>query len=152
MSSAGAPPSFGRPPLPRRILAAGVIWITFGALILVTFMAEVLVYGLTSTATGGSQEEALGMFGCLGAFLGLFASAFIYVGVQSVAGTARDTLGNGIGSIVFGLVAFAGVVGQIFFGQFVHALLSFQGGCGLLVAGVLALLGRQDYRTWLSAK
>ena len=38
----------------------------------------------------------------------LVGGAFIYVGVQSVRGTAKDTLGNGIGSIVFAAFQFCG--------------------------------------------
>src|SRR5260370_40664686 len=38
---------------------------------------------------------------CGGLLVALFGGGFIFVGVQTLTGAAKDTLGNGIGSIIF---------------------------------------------------
>jgi hypothetical protein len=78
----------------------------------------------------------------VGACLGLFGGAFIFVGAQTVRSTAADMLGNGVGSILFGIL-FGGLN------------LTFQGGgagLALLAAGILALVGRQEYKVWRKAR
>ena len=62
------------------------------------------------------------------------------VGVQSVRGTASDTLGSGIGSVPFGLFLLAGGVAG-FWTNPIAAVVYLPSGAGMLVAGVLALIG-----------
>jgi hypothetical protein len=134
-----------------------VIWIVFGSLILLNAAINLLLtFGMSA---GGGAQAAGGVCPVL---IGvLFGAVFIHVGVQSVQGTAKDTLGNGIGSIIFallnggfgvllmvGAVAVGGTAGLI------AALLggvSLLGGIGLLAAGVLALVGREEYKAWRRA-
>ena len=55
---------------------------------------------------GGGAPEATGRAisgACAMVFALLFGGGFVFVGVQSIRGTASDTLGNGIGSILLGL-------------------------------------------------
>jgi hypothetical protein len=83
--------------------------------------------------------------------------------VQSVTGTAKDTLGNGIGSIIFAAIlgglailllvvvvgaravgapttpTWLGLLGMVVYGLAAAAL---------LVAGILALAGREGYRAY----
>lgn len=146
------------PEYPRTVHIAGVIWIVFGSLILVNAAINLLLtFGM---AAGGGAQAAGGMSSVL---IGVLVGAvFIHVGVQSTRGTAKDTLGNGIGSIIFGLlngglgalllvgaVAAEGTAGLI---AGILGGVSILGGIGLLAAGVLALVVREEYRAWRRAQ
>jgi hypothetical protein len=73
---------------------------------------------------------------------------FLVLGIQTVRGAVRDTLGNGIGSLVFGLIFL--ILGVAAPGASSVGDAGLTGLCasGLLVAGVLALAGRRDYKVW----
>jgi hypothetical protein len=138
------------PPYPGMVRAAGIIWIVFGGLILLNL--GILLLMMFVLAQKGAAEAAM-VGGVVGAVIvGLFGGVFIHVGVQSVAGTATDTLGNGIGSIIFALLNFAGAVAQAGNGNVIAAVVSFLCGGGLLAAGILALIGRADYKAWRRAR
>jgi hypothetical protein len=132
---------------PQTILLAGWVWIIFGAVGLLNTGAN-LMLSLSRDSNQGAEvcPAILGL---------LFALVFIHVGVQSLGGKAKDTLGNGIGSIVFGLLnGFFGVallnraltgrdvVSGIIGGVCLLAAL------GLITAGGLALAGRNEYKAW----
>jgi hypothetical protein len=90
------------PPIPGSVKAAGIIWIVFGSLILLSFVMQVLTQLVF--APPEERGQALG-----GTFLGgliaaVFGGQFLVVGVQSLTGTAKGTLGNGIGSILFAVL------------------------------------------------
>ena len=137
------------PPYPIVVTIAGVAWIVFGGLILVNMAVLVL---LMSAAAGGPQGGGIvAVLGMLGLFSALFAAAFIFVGVQSVRGTAPGTLGNGIGSIVFGVLNFASGIQQLSQQNVLQAAIIFVFGLGLIAAGVLALIGQADYKAWRRA-
>src|SRR5436309_3016592 len=85
---------------PRAVRAAGVIWIVFGGLILLGAAVNLL---LTVGRQAGDGATAAGGV-CGGLFAAFIGGVFVHVGVQSISGTARDTLGNGIGSILFGVL------------------------------------------------
>jgi hypothetical protein len=146
------------PKYPRAVHIAGVIWIIFGSLILLNAAINLL---LTVGMAAGDGAQAAG--GGSPVWIGVLVGAvFIHVGVQSTRGTAKDTLGNGIGSLIFGLLnggfgaflivgaiaagGIAGLIAAIFGG------ISLLGGIGLLVAGVLALVGREEYKAWRRAQ
>jgi hypothetical protein len=97
---------------------------------------------------------------CGGLFAALFGGGFIFVGIQTLIGTAKDTLGNGIGSIIFaaligGLAAVllvalvasraagaqAGPVWVLVLAVGIYGLAA----VGLLAAGIMALAGREGY-------
>jgi hypothetical protein len=126
------------PKYPKVVKIAGIIWIVFGCLNLLSVSAFVflLVTGLADYAVGR-------MFGSL-----LVSAAFIYVGQQSIRGTAHSTVGNGIGSVLWG--SFNLIVGglQAVPGQIIGVGISFLGGVALIAAGILALVGRNDYKAW----
>jgi hypothetical protein len=133
------------PRFPGRVLTAGIIWIVLGALILIN-AAIVLLLGTPLVAETGTRP-IFGTAACSGIVLALFGAAFLLVGVQSVTGTALDMLGNGLGSIIIAL--FSGVMGYLMVHyQPVQAILAFLDSCGLIAAGVLALMGREDYKAW----
>jgi hypothetical protein len=134
---------------PTTVKAAGVIWIVFGCLILLNAAANLAL-------SVGRAQAAGGM--CTGWIAILFGAVFIHVGVQSIRGTARDTLGNGIGSIIFGLlnggIGALLLLGALATGRATALVPAIIGGInlvssvGLLAAGVLAILGREDYKAW----
>jgi hypothetical protein len=147
-------------PFPSSVRAAGVIWIVIGALILFNAAVQLLVtVASASTPQGGGAYAVGGM--CVVILLALFGAAFIFVGVQTARGTAQDTLGNAIGSIIFGLLnGGSGIV-------FIASGLTRGGGAGavlviaglvsaiatiaLVVAGIVALMGRENYKAWRRA-
>jgi hypothetical protein len=142
---------------PGTVYAAGVIWIGFGCLILLNAATHlVLAVGDALAGVRNAQIGGAGMVVIMGAL-------FIHVGVQSTRGTARNTLGNSIGSLVFAL--FLGAVGLLAFLRGLAAggdpravvalivdVLYLLGAGGLLTAGVLALVGRDAYRAWQRAQ
>jgi hypothetical protein len=138
------------PRYPGVVMAAGIIWIVFGSLILLNGAGALLLGAAMSAGTGSGG--ALGAGASIGVVAALFGAAFLFVGVQSVRGTAPGTLGNGIGSIVFAVLQFGGGVAQVVAGQPLLGAINFLGGCGLLAAGVLALIGRTDYMAWRKAR
>jgi hypothetical protein len=116
--------------------AAGWLWITFGAISCV---------GLILTAAFGPPSHIAVVLISLG-----LALVFLHLGKQTVLGKASDTLGNGVGSVVFGLFGLVGFVGAGSTPAPVTAedLMTYSMSGMLLVAGVLALIGRRDYRHW----
>ena len=146
-------------PFPGTVTAAGVIWIVYGCLVLLSLAATLFViFVLAANANVPAQANGAAVGGLVGAdscamvIYGLIAAAFLFVGVQSVRGTARDTLGNGVGSIILGVLGL-GVVGlNAAFGQFLQAAGVVVGAALLLTAGILALVGRSQYRLWKRAR
>jgi hypothetical protein len=104
--------------------------------------------------TPGRQEKGEAVFGglCTGLFIGLIGGAFIFVGIQTILGIAKDTLGNGIGSIIFGVLNGGAGLGQALTKEYFQSAVSFLCGIGLLTAGVLALVGRDGYKRWRRAR
>jgi hypothetical protein len=145
------------PDYPKSVHTAGVIWLVFGALILIASAINLL----TASSTPGGETRVGGIAGAIfNAFIG---AVFVHVGVQSMRGTAKDTLGNGIGSLIFGLLAggygallllAAVAVGGLPGGTILWVLAGIQIICtvALLAAGILALVGRADYKAWRRAE
>jgi hypothetical protein len=161
------PPRRRNAPLPGGVRAAGIIWISIGALGLATAVLS-LVGNLAMQGGGGpgGPVPILCSFVCFAAI----PAVFLMVGVQTVKGTAKGTLGNGIGSIIFGLLALSvpvsvgWIIGRaaaggglpggggldtlmlIVFGVYVVL------GLALFVAGGLAIAGRDAYTEWRVAR
>jgi hypothetical protein len=135
------------PAFPPAVRAAGIIWVVAGALILLSLGANVL---MSLGSSGAAPAEGAYFAGqvCGGLFVAVFGAAFIFVGVQTAAGAARDTTGNAVGSILLGLLNWAGAALNGAEGRFVTAGLAFVCGAALLVAAVLALAGRGAYKEW----
>jgi len=75
----------------------------------------------------------------------LFAIIFFNIGYKALKGKAKDTLGNGIVSVLFSLVGFYSFLGQRSMGvaeQIGHLIVP----VFLLIAGILAIVGRKDYK------
>jgi hypothetical protein len=143
-------------PYPKTVQVAGAVWIIYGivALVNLVFLIVFILLGAGEEKPGAdreAQKAAIALATCFGMFQALIGLVFIHVGLQSVRGTARDTLGNGTGSLLFGLINLAqgGRVGMA--GDFVLAGFCFLFGVLLIGAGVLALAGRREYRQWREA-
>lgn len=113
---------------------AGWIWALFGAWCVLILSVELFLPIETDWAW---------LLMSLGVSL-----AFLYLGRQTISGKAHDTLGNGIGSIVFGLFGLP-LVGKAILNH--QSLTAWDVGAlfsssVLLIAGVLALLGRAHYK------
>jgi hypothetical protein len=153
----------GRPSFPGIVRAAGIIWIGVGAIGLINTIATLALAGANQGPGGPSNV-------CCGAGI---AIAFLLVGFQTVKGTAKDTLGNAIGSIALGLLqlglaAVIGLGGAILGANaganpgananglpaavlVVTAVIVGLMGATLILAGILALMGRARYREWRQA-
>lgn len=153
-------PSFKASPVyPTTARIAGILWIIFGGL----FLLNVLVLLRFMLRVAGGDFAVPGM-ACGGLIIGLFGGGFIFMGVQTVRGTARDTLDRGIGSIIFSLLNFGwgavnagggellATIGLRGGGEMLATGIGLLAGVGFLMAGVLALLGRGDYKTWRKAQ
>jgi hypothetical protein len=123
------------PPDPTFVRTAGIIWTVFGSLVL-----AILLFSLAAT-----KDELSGAFAAV--IIGSFAVAFLYVGIQTANGWARDVIANGIGSLVFG---FSGISGGI--PTLPAGIVFVVSGVALFAAGVFALIGRSDYKTWRRLK
>src|SRR5262249_8913771 len=132
------------PVFPAAVKVAGALWILFGGVLLLYLVFLLLVaFGVVA-----APKPRFGLVEvCFDAVLGLIGTAFLSVGVQSVRGTASDTLGSGIGSVPFGLFLLAGGVAG-FWTNPIAAVVYLPSGAGMLVAGVLALIGHRGYKAW----
>ena len=116
---------------------------------LVTFFLIMIVSANQQGPNAAGQAGvAAGGAVCVSAVIGLFAVAFLVVGIQSVRGTAAGTTGNGVGSIVLGMLNLAGTAVMAIGGNLVAAAINGLGGAMLLTAGVLALVGGSQYKLW----
>jgi hypothetical protein len=146
---------------PGGVKAAGFIWIGFGVIGLINSVLNIALNAGQAAAGGGG---AAGPSPYAGVGCGvLFAIAFLIVGIQTVKGTAKSTLGNGIGSIIFG-VLYLTCGGFALLGSgmmpagadatlvMVVSIIMLILGMLLLLAGVLALMGKSAYEAWREAE
>jgi hypothetical protein len=153
---------------PLTVRLAAIAWIAFGCLMLLVSMTTCLLRLEMIGAAGeaarqagaparGAGPEAVG--GVCGSIIQVvFAVAFIGVGIHTALGKARDTLGNAIGSIVFGLLGLGCgglmIVGGVAMGGAVPIALAIAGGVnvltglGLIAVGIMAVVGRGRYLAW----
>jgi len=116
------------PSVPGLARAAGIIWCLFGLLTLILILA---------------MSEPLSAV-----LVGLFGGAFIFVGIQTVGGWARDVLGNGIGSLILGGAGMLGGLGLLNQGgpYAPGGLMLMVIGFPLVAAGICALSVRSAYK------
>src|SRR5215208_4099316 len=88
-------PARGSVPFPGGVKAAGIIWIAFGTLGLIGQGISFALGAAGGAAQGGPRPPGGNACG-VGCGV-LFALVFLLVGIQTVKGTAKSTLGNGIG-------------------------------------------------------
>jgi len=140
------------PPFPTKVTVAGIAWIVFSHLIVVSiliFLALAFPEGLSWSCYGV----------CLSPVLGLFAAGFIFVGVHSVRGTAPGTVGSGIGSLAFGLLNFGQAVVLLLeasspagfrrsASEYIQAGIWSILALAMIVVGILALVAAPEYKIW----
>jgi hypothetical protein len=142
-----------RPKSPQTVTTAGIIWIVVGSLILLNGLVTLLLAltipapGKGGAARNPATDVVIGLASGM-LCLGLFGAVFLHVGIQTVRGAAQDSLGNGIGSIAFGILDLGVTVFLAFAKRIIESGISFVFACALLTAGVLALVGRAEYQTW----
>jgi len=134
---------------PKSVLIAGIMWIIFGGSIF-------LFAGLGYSMERPGSPMPLSMWGFI------FGAASVYFGIHTVRGTAKGMSGNGIGSIAFAVLTFGIAVNHFFIavsafaskdadklvGGILLAGATTFVGAGFLAAGILALVGHQNYKTW----
>src|SRR5947209_9773461 len=153
--------------MPAGAKIAGIIWIAYGSLGILSNIVSLIM----TVAQGGPLGANL-----CGTVVGLLiAGAFLFVGFQTVKGTAKSTLGNGIGSLILGALQLAcgGLMlagGGIIAAGGAGAGAGGPGGAGvpaglgtiamimgglvvlfgitLITAGILALMNKTAYEDW----
>lgn len=143
------PESSRMPSYPVLATIAGAAWIGIGSLVLASFLINVVMTVRAMFTMG--VDVGLGGFTCFTILAGLFGAAFLSLGIQTVRVAARDTLGNSIASLVFGaffLLGAAATLGDSIPMAFVTGMF----GAALVTAGILALVGRDTYKVWRSAR
>jgi hypothetical protein len=152
---------------PATVRIAGIVWMVMGTVIILNG-----VWSLGIPAEGVNANGLNAGVVCAASLALLFGIAFIFVGQQTLRGTAKDTFGNAIGSLFIGIaplvygfatlvtgleaanmpadirnasleIASANVELLIFVGA-----VYFVSGMGLLTAGTFAIIGRSEYRKW----
>jgi hypothetical protein len=111
--------------MPKALAArsAGWMWVVFGGLMI---LVGLLAVALTSDFVIFLTAIAMGL-------------PFAYIGIRTIRGIAKDTIGNSLGSILigaFGLYSSDDKTGG-------GALFIM-----LIVVGMLALIGRKSYLEW----
>ncbi len=130
---------------PITTTAASIIWIVYGTAVGgVCLVATALVMPAYIVMEEVSLAGALFAV-LLFALLTAFGAAFLYVGVQTIRRRARDTIGNSLGSILLGLFSLKCASGPADLGPDPHLLHVFIGAM-LVLAGILALVGRSRYK------
>ena len=85
------------------------------------------------------------------AIFGLMTFLFLRISIQTYRGNAQDTLWYGIGSLIFGIYLVRGLLGWKAAPGQPH-LWYLIGGGTCFAAGVLALIGRREYKVWREAR
>ena len=129
---------------PKIIKIAGWLWLVYG--VIISLFAIVLFFlALTNNDINKSADWSASVI------LGVFALALLHIGRQTLYGKAKDTVGNSIGSILFasfGLYSFPWNETQ----SIGYQIGSFAGPGILILAGILAFIGRREYKEWVSYK
>lgn len=125
--------------IPKLVKIASWLWISFSVLLLLGTLLNALVL-----VDSNQLEPDTSIFGWLFSLAGLFfALVFLYIGRQTLKGKAKDTLGNGIGSILFALFGI-----YSFLGSETPDPYQLIAPVILITAGIMALSGRSGYKQW----
>ena len=149
------------PAFPVSVRLAGAGWVAVGILSLLSAALQIMMAGAANNVNANNAAPAApGQSPISGCCPALFGIAFIYVGIQTVTGKAKDTLGNAIGSLIFGgLIATVCVLVLVLMNANPNAAAGMRfGGIEIaimlamsllyIVPGILALVGRRSYRAW----
>ncbi|MFO0968042.1 MAG: hypothetical protein U0793_21005 [Gemmataceae bacterium] len=138
------------PPFPALVLAAGILWIIFGAIVIAGLLLIVLSFvpNLSDIEWNAATITSLALGGAVPA---LFAAFFVTEGVSMIRGTVPDTIPNAIGSILFAGIEIALGIDAAGKGQALQSVVSFLVATGFLSAAALAIFGRAEYEVWHKA-
>jgi len=117
--------------VPLLIKITSLVWIFYGAIILIT--------GLAITFLKGNSLETITLITML--LTSLLGFAFLYIGIKTLKGKAKDVLGNSIGSIIFGLIMVVQSIGT----NNTAAIF----GIILFITGALCLTSRAQYKAYI---
>jgi hypothetical protein len=146
------------PAFPKSVMIAGIIWIIIGGFMLLLLAWMALVLALPTSTPAISPQDTIVTYILFAVVLGSFAFGFIFVGIRTAAGNARDTLVPGIGSTFFGCLYLVAHVAMATTAPandpsiVVELCFGFSAGTALLASGILALVRRKCYLKWRKAK
>ncbi len=153
-------------PFPKALRFSYGVWILIGVLMMISAVVNI---GLTSSNLANQRQptdDAMAAFAaaCIQGLLSLaIGVVFIYVGQSTRTGKAKDVLGNGVGSVIFGVIQMVYFIllmpqalrllsNDVHVGlgiaSIVVASLSAIFGSLLFLAGMIALAQRQRYKAW----
>jgi hypothetical protein len=146
------------PRFPATVTAAGALLIVAGVPILLYAFLVFLYLAVTSTwplesgnGAGGQLDERAGCGACALAFFFLLGAFILWAGVRAVRGRLAGTLTSGIASIALGMLTFESAAQGARGGAVIWVGIEVPIGAVLVAAGVLALLGRKQYKLWRMA-
>jgi hypothetical protein len=136
---------------PGALRIAGSIWLAVGILLMAGLLFSVFSLGIYIPNT---SDLIFALFPLLISFL--IAGIFVHAGRSSIIGTARDTVGNSVGSCLLAVIIgyqalkpftqihFADISDyQLFMSLYYLALCSL-----LLIAGIIGFSVREKYKAW----
>ena len=139
------------PIFPASVRTAGIIWIVFGAGILINVIPVLLrTFGIGLDADA-DKTAPIGPI-LQGLFQAVIGGFFLYEGIASCRGAIPSTVGVASGSFLFALVYVAFGILEAEARQGYYLVMMFVLVVGLLVAGVLALAGRAEYDNWYTTR
>jgi hypothetical protein len=153
------------PKYPKNLRTASMIWIIIGVVVPIISLCDLLAgfFIAQSAGAGDKAYEILGGGVCRLFIVFLVGMVFVSVGRTTLSGKAKDTMGNGVGSIILASLGAIGCAAIIFTGTVIlksgkmpeFGMITI--GVGILnsimvillfAAGVLAIVNRDAYKAW----
>jgi hypothetical protein len=129
-----------------RVKVAAWMWIAIGILFIISGF-------VLAVSTVNSTDSYNILIGLLVAFITLaFGSFFLYAGRSTLTISAKDVLGNGLGSIAFSIFGIAPGLQSLESGRIAEAIGALIPTVVLFVSGVVVLIGRGEYKKALERK
>lgn len=168
----------GKPEFPIGVLIAGIIWVIYGSVWLMSAVAAAFIKGMAQAngpgagvggpgaggpGAGGSNELTLFL-------MFLFGIAFFFTGIQAIRGALTSVRIAGAGSLVFSLLFFCvagvGMSDPVPKGKnqgdkdpktektvrTITAAVAALVGAGLALSGALAIAGSESYTRWRESR
>ena len=138
--------------MPITVKISSLIWLVYGLFLLIgaTGMGVLIFYFVFRLRSYGLRFIDSVPFVLMILYLVTFSYIFIRIGWQTLKGKARDVFGSSIGSILYGSLWLLGILYLFLKGKYTlnpHLIVGFF----LLLAGILALIGRKQYKEWISS-
>ena len=134
---------------PGLLTLAGYLWIICGALILLGAIIATANDMGANNQQGANAEAQNGGKMCAYVFMTIMAILLMRAGFRSITGTAEDTLGASIGSMIFGLVPTGvGLFALANNGDIIFVAVELAWGFACEAAGVMGLMARASFLDW----